>query len=211
MLNSENLLLIFTRNPEFGKVKSRLAADVGKQSALDIYKFLLSHTKKVTKNLKVDKQVWYSDKVTKNDIWDNEVYSKLTQLQIDDLGKRMKYAFEKGFEAGYKNIIIIGSDLYDINEEDLRNAFKILRNNEALIGPAEDGGFYLLGLSQMIPELFSKKNWGTNSVLTSTLENLKNYTFEALDEKNDVDYLIDIQDISIFQQFLAKRKTRDKQ
>lgn len=210
MLSSENLLLIFTRNPELGKVKSRLASAIGAQAALDIYTFLLNHTMKVTKGLKVDKEVWYSENVTKNDIWSNKIYSKKEQPQVEDLGKRMQYAFKKGFEAGYKNIIIIGSDLYDITQQDLEKAFKILNKNEALLGPAEDGGFYLLGINKMIPELFKNKDWGTSSVLADTVENLKKYTFKTLEEKNDVDYLADIQHIDVFQQFLTKVKNNDK-
>lgn len=204
MTNSKNLLLIFTRNPELGKVKSRLAVDVGEQSALDIYKFLLNHTKKTTENLAVAKQVWYSENVQKNDIWDNELYAKYEQLQVEDLGERMKNAFEKGFESGYKNIIIIGSDLYDISEKDIVKAFQILETKEAVIGPAEDGGFYLLGMNKMIPEVFENKIWGTNRVLGCTLNDLKRYSFSTLAIRNDVDYLSDIEHINVFQPFLIK-------
>jgi len=204
MLNSRNLLLIFTRNPELGKVKSRLAASIGDQSALEVYTFLLKHTQKVTQNLSVDKQVWYSENVNKNDFWNNELYTKYEQIQEEDLGIRMQYAFEEGFKSGYKNIIIIGSDLYDLKTCDLNKAFEILESNEAVLGPAEDGGFYLLGMNKMIPELFKNKEWGTNTVLKDTLKNLKKYTFEALDERNDIDYLSDIENINVFQQFLVK-------
>ena len=101
----KNLLMIFTRNPELGKVKSRLAADIGEEKALEIYKFLLQHSQKITSPLKVDKQVWYSEEIWDNDIWPNDQFSKHLQ-QGKDLGERMQFAFEKGFAAGYKNIII---------------------------------------------------------------------------------------------------------
>jgi len=204
MRNSKNLLIIFTRNPELGKVKSRLAVDIGNESALEVYKFLLSHTQKVTKELAVDKQVWYSENAQENDIWDSCKYSKHEQLQVEDLGMRMQKAFEQGFEQGYENIIIIGSDLYDISERDFIKAFESLAQNEAIIGPAEDGGFYLLGMNKMIPELFQNKNWGTSSVLKDTLKDLEKYTFESLEERNDVDYLIDIEHVEVFQPFLIK-------
>jgi len=210
MLNSKNLLLIFTRNPELGKVKSRLAVDIGHELALEVYTFLLNHTKEVTKNLSVNKQTWYSENITKEDIWDNNLYTKYEQLQVEDLGARMKQAFEKGFEDGYENIIIIGSDLYDISESDFSKAFEVLENNEAVIGPAEDGGFYLLGMNKMIPEIFQNKDWGTNSVLEDSLKDLKKYTFEVLEQRNDVDYLYDIENIDVFQQFLIKVNSNDK-
>jgi len=210
MLNSKNLLLIFTRNPELGKVKSRLAVDIGNELALEVYTFLLNHTKEVTKNLSVNKQTWYSENITKEDIWDNDLYTKYEQLQVEDLGARMKQAFEKGFEDGYENIVIIGSDLYDISESDFSKAFEVLKNKEAVIGPAEDGGFYLLGMNKMMPEIFHNKDWGTDSVLEETLKDLKKYTFEVLDERNDVDYLSDIEHIDVFQQFLIKVNSNDK-
>jgi len=193
-----------------GKVKSRLAVDIGNELALEVYTFLLNHTKKVTQNLSVDKQVWYSENITKEDIWDNNIYTKHEQLQVEDLGARMKQAFEKGFEDGYENIIIIGSDLYDINESDFNKAFEVLGNKEAVIGPAEDGGFYLLGMNKMIPEIFQDKEWGTDSVLKATLEDLKKYTFEKLEQRNDVDYLSDIENIAVFQQFLVKVNSNEK-
>jgi len=201
MLKSKNLLLIFTRNPELGKVKSRLAKDVGEQSALDIYKFLLNHTKKVTKNLPVDKQVWYSENVNQNDIWDAEIYTKKEQLQVADLGERMQNAFQAGFDKGYEKIIIIGSDLYDVETKDLEVAFGILNTNEAVIGPATDGGFYLLGMKTMITEVFQNKNWGSESVLQDTLHDLEKYNFHTLEERNDVDYLSDIENNDVFKPF----------
>jgi glycosyltransferase A (GT-A) superfamily protein (DUF2064 family) len=115
---SENLLLIFTRNPELGKCKTRLAKTVGDESALKIYKFLLDHTVSITKQLDVDKAVYYSVKVRENDIWDETIYTKYQQ-EGEDLGIRMQHAFEQGFKDGYKNIIIIGSDMYDMSQEDL--------------------------------------------------------------------------------------------
>ncbi len=109
---TKNLLLIFTRNPELGKVKTRLASTVGDQNALDIYKFLLQHTKKITKDLNVDKAVYYSVKIRENDIWNATVYQK-HQQHGDDLGMRMQNAFQHAFNCGYEKVIIIGSDLYD--------------------------------------------------------------------------------------------------
>ena len=205
-MNSEHLLIIFTRNPELGKVKSRLAADVGEQAALDIYKLLLQHTHYVTSNLNVDKQVWYSNEVPEFDLWDNGDYRKFKQIGEEDLGKRMQSAFELGFKEGYKNISIIGSDLYDITQADLENAFNLLEVNDAVIGPATDGGFYYLGMSKPIYSLFKNKNWGTNTVLDACLVDLKNCKNEQLSAKNDVDFMSDIIDIDVFKPFLRITK-----
>ena len=200
MKSKQNLLLIFTRNPELGKCKTRLAATVGDQAALDIYIFLIKHTYDITKNVDSNKQVYYSTEIAENDLWDTNFEKK--QQKGDNLGERMKMAFEQGFAHGYKNIIIIGSDMYDLNTQDLDIAFSKLENNDLVIGPAQDGGYYLLGMKKMHAAVFENKNWGTNTVLIDTLENLKNEKVQQLDIRNDVDYFEDIKDIAVFKPFL---------
>ncbi len=197
----ENLLLIFTRNPELGKCKTRLAATVGDITALNIYKFLLDHTNTVAKNVKATKQVHYSVAIRKNDIWDKNIYDKKLQ-NGNDLGERMANAFLSGFNNNYKKIIIIGSDMHDINSNDIDNAFKDLDNKDFIVGPAEDGGYYLLGMKKFKPEIFKNKAWGTDTVLKDTLNNLKNESLKLLKTKNDVDFYEDIKDIDAFQPFL---------
>ena len=107
----KDLLMIFTRPPVLGKVKTRLAADIGDEAALNIYNFLLKHTVSVTQDLEVVEQVYYSEEIIENDIWDNDHYEKKLQ-RGNDLGERMQNAFEHGFSNGFENIIIIGSDLF---------------------------------------------------------------------------------------------------
>ncbi len=201
-MDTENLLLIFTRNPELGKCKTRLAATIGDEAALEVYKMLLDHTVAITKNLSCTKQVHYSVKIHENDIWDPNFYVKKQQLG-DDLGQRMKRAFIKGFEQGYKNIIIIGSDMYDLSQRDIELAFNQLETHDYVVGPAEDGGYYLLGMKELHSTIFENKTWGTNTVLQSTLEDLQPYNYKLLKTRNDVDYYEDIKDISAFQEFLT--------
>ena len=198
---SKNLLLILTRNPELGKCKTRLAAKVGDKSALDIYKFLLDHTVSFTKNLKVEKWVYYSEEIWQDDIWDNNVYQK--KLQVGkDLGERMMNAFKEGFQAGFENIIVIGSDMFHLNQSDLEEAFSKFKDHNYVVGPAEDGGYYLLGMKSIKTELFQNKNWGTDTVLQDTLSDIKNEKVALMDEKNDVDYYKDIKDVKAFAPFL---------
>jgi rSAM/selenodomain-associated transferase 1 len=208
-MENRNLLIIFTRNPEFGKCKTRLAATVGDEAALNIYTFLLEHTVAITKDLAVEKQVHYSVKIRENDLWDKSVYSKNKQ-EGPDLGMRMQYAFKQGFEQGYKNIIIIGSDMFDMNQTDLEVAFEALNRSNFVIGPATDGGYYLLGMNKLMPELFQAKTWGTSSVLEHTLLDLQDETVIELAAKNDVDYYEDIKDEAAFQPFL-KNVTKNEE
>lgn len=198
---SKNLLLILTRNPELGKCKSRLAAKVGDQAALDIYNFLLDKTVSFTKDLKVEKWVYYSETIWMDDIWDNKVYKKKLQVG-NDLGERMMNAFDEGFMAGFENIIIIGSDMFHLDQIDLEAAFSKLVDHDFVVGPAQDGGYYLLGMKSLKKELFQNKEWGTDTVLSETLKNLESKKVALLEEKNDVDYYEDIKDIEAFAPFL---------
>ena len=206
LANSKNLLLIFTRNPELGKGKRRLAATIGDQATLAIYEFLLNHTLTITKNLYAEKLVYYSEEIWDDDIWDNKTFGK--KLQVGrDLGTRMANAFLEGFQNGFQKIIIIGSDMYDLTQIDLENAFKALEKNDFVIGPAEDGGYYLLGMKKYMPQLFKQKEWGAKTVLRDTLADLNNEKVAQLALRNDVDYYEDIKDINVFKPFLKHMNT----
>ena len=186
-----DLLMIFTRNPELGKVKTRLAADLGDEAALQLYRVLLQHTFQVTKDLDCDKAIYYSEAIPKNDLWENGDFQKKLQ-QGRDLGERMEMAFKNAFFDGYSKVVIIGSDLYDLQEEDLKKAFLALDKNDVVIGPAQDGGYYLLGMKKLNSGLFQKKKWSTSEVLEQTLQDLKNQQVALLEPRNDIDTIEDL-------------------
>lgn len=198
---SKKALIIFTRNPELGKVKTRLAKSVGDESALEIYKFLLKHTVAITKNLNVDKYVFYSENIHREDIWDPEIFRKKLQTGTD-LGEKMQNAFSELFEMGYEKVLIVGSDIFELGQSDIENAFEVLQTTETVIGPATDGGYYLLGMKELNATIFQNKNWGTATVLEETLADLRQKKYVLLEERNDVDYYQDIKEIDAFQQFL---------
>lgn len=199
--NKDRLLLIFTRNPKLGKCKTRLAATIGDQGALDIYMILLRHTAKITKGLNCSKEVYYSEEVSENDLWDKGNYTKQLQ-EGNDLGERMYNAFKYGFKKGYKKIIIIGSDIYDLNSETIDEAFAEMENADFVIGPAADGGYYLMGMKALNNDIFLNKNWGTETVLEDTLNNLNHKKVKLLQIKNDIDVYEDLKEFDIFQSFV---------
>ncbi len=199
--NTDNLLLIFTRNPELGKVKTRLAKGVGQENALTIYKQLLQHTHDVVIQNTCVKRVGYSVKVRDNDIWKATNFEKFAQ-QGDDLGERMLLAFTKAFADGYKRVIIIGSDLYDLQSHHIEEAFIALTTHEAVIGPAKDGGYYLLGMQHLISSVFKQKEWGSDTVLENTLKDLKPYTVHTLEELNDIDFAEDLKPYPEFSKYI---------
>lgn len=187
-------LIIFTRNPEFGKVKTRLAKSIGNEKALEIYLKLLSHTNQITKNLGCDKYVFYSEKINMTDIWDNNIFFKLNQYG-EDLGIRMHNSFKDIFNKGYQKVIVIGSDVFEINQTHIEKAFKLLDINDIVIGPAVDGGYYLLGMKEMFEKIFYNKKWGSNSVLNDTLMDISNKKFHLLEQLNDIDTIEDLKGI----------------
>ncbi len=165
-----NLLLIFYKNPESGKVKTRLAATIGNEKALSIYLKLAEHTKNITEGLEVDKLVFYSHTVELKDQWPDETYQKRAQSG-NDLGERMRNAFEYGFNNGYTNICIIGTDCLELNQSTIEKAFHALEQYDAVLGPAKDGGYYLLGMKKMHADFFRNKDWSTQTVTHDTLLN----------------------------------------
>lgn len=196
----KNALIIFTRNPELGKCKTRLAATIGEEAALEIYKFLIAHTVRISTEVNADKFVYYSEKHGENDFWNDEIFSRKVQ-HGDDLGIRMENAFKEIFSLGYERAIIIGSDMYDMTAENIKEAFQNLASNNFVLGPAENGGYYLLGMKKIPSKIFRNKMWGTETVLKETLADLKDESVALLAEKNDVDYYEDIKDVEVFQQF----------
>jgi rSAM/selenodomain-associated transferase 1 len=200
---NKNLILIFTRNPELGKVKTRLAASIGKDNALEIYIQLLEHTKKVALETPYDKQVLYSEEINHADIWESSFFQKKLQVG-SDLGARMHHAFQQGFADGYEKIVIIGSDLIALESSDIIAAIENLSDNDIVIGPAEDGGYYLLGMKKIPNNLFSNKEWGTDTVLKDTLLDIANLKYHLLQEKNDIDTYEDIKNVPFFNKYTNK-------
>ncbi len=181
-------LIIFAKNPEAGKVKTRLAATIGNEQALAVYNHLLNHTVSCTEYLPIDKFVFYSNNIPHEDVWDLKHYFK--DLQIGkDLGERMKNAVDATFEKGYEKIVIIGTDCPELTGGIIMNAFEYLQNNDLVIGPAEDGGYYLIGSKKLHTEIFEDIKWSTAEVLNETIRKLNSLqlSYFLLPELNDID------------------------
>jgi len=181
-------LLIFAKNLIYGKVKTRLAATMGNDLALSVYKQLLSYTQHITFALSFGKIVFYSDFMEKDDIWGKEDFQK--QIQIgNDLGERIENAFEYAFHQNHNKVVIIGTDCVELTSDIINKAFNSLDDHDVVIGPAKDGGYYLLGIKKLNAELFKKISWSTGDVLNQTLWICKklNLTVFLLPELSDID------------------------
>ena len=197
---SKKALIIFIRNPELGQCKTRLAKTTGDEAALNIYTFLLQHTAQVSEAVKADKYVFYSETINKNDLWNTDVFRKKIQNGTD-LGSRMENAFSKLFGLGYEKVMIIGSDLLDLNQHHIEIAFEAFNHHDVVIGPSKDGGYYLLGMKKIHENIFKNKTWGTETVLKETLNDLQNIKVELLEELNDIDTFEDMKHYKQLEQF----------
>ncbi|MGC1630842.1 MAG: TIGR04282 family arsenosugar biosynthesis glycosyltransferase, partial [Gelidibacter sp.] len=165
-----------------------------------VYKHLLNHTASISKNIKADRYVFYSENIKNEDLWESGIFRKKLQ-KGEDLGERMSNAFSELLEIGYEKVIIIGSDLLDLDAELVNTAFAQLEFNDVVIGPATDGGYYLLGLKNLYPNLFENKTWGTSSVLKDTLNDLQSSKIHLLKELNDIDTFEDMQPYNELKKF----------
>ena len=184
-------LIIFIKNPEAGKVKTRLAAEVGNEKALEIYHALLKHTRETVLSRPFDRLLFYSSFIDHQDEWPSQDFTKLLQ-EGDGLGDRMQHAFAHAFTQGGP-VLIVGSDCPGLSPTILEEAIEHLQSKDFVIGPAMDGGYYLLGMRNYQPEVFSNMEWSTASVLPTTLEriNVLQATYALLPMLSDVDYLAD--------------------
>ena len=190
---SSTALVIFVRNPVLGQVKTRLAKDIGNERALAIYLQLLQHTLEITRDLSFRKFIYYADEVSDYDLWSVPGYTKRKQ-NGNDLGERMLNSFKELFEQGFTRIVIIGSDCLQLQTEHLQEAVALLESNSAVIGPASDGGYYLLGLTKLYPDLFVNKPWSTDQVFAKKIDDFNNQgiSFALLEELSDIDDITDL-------------------
>ena len=191
MVKEKELVIVFVKNIQLGKVKTRLAKTIGNQAAFEVYEALVEVTEQATKTIEVDKRIYFSQSIVK-DQWLG--HYKAVQ-QGADLGERMKNAFKQGFKDGYSRIVLIGSDLPDINKTQIEAGLKALTDKDVVFGPAEDGGYYLIGLSKMHDFIFNDKPWSQTHLLETTVSQLqnKNTPYATIKTLNDIDTFEDLE------------------
>ena len=167
---TKNLVIVFVKNATIGSVKTRLAKTIGNYGALEVYKDLIKVTQQAVEEVNTDVRIYFS-KTIENTQW--PAYHKKVQ-QGENLGERMLNAFKDGFSDNYKNIVLIGSDLPDISSIHIEKGLESLKKSDVTFGPAEDGGYYLIGLGRLIPEIFKNKPWSQPHLLQTTLQELHN-------------------------------------
>lgn len=190
---SQNLLIMFIKNSLPGRVKVRLAEQIGPDRALDVYIRMLEHIRRVTGNLPFDKAVYYSDFIETNDIFNPEDYDKFLQDGTTQ-AEKLQNAFSHAFGSGYKRVVIICSDCFELSHSHVVDAFESLRDVDTVLGPSADGGLYLLGMRKYFPVIFENKTFDPENLFLDTLLVLKknNYSFQILETLKDINTYDDL-------------------
>ena len=187
-------LIVFAREPQLGRVKTRLAADIGPEAALAVYRELLGITAAAVTAAGVPATVWLAEAPAPpahpgqpRPEWPRLPWR--AQPPVPELGERMAHAFGEAFAGGATRAVIIGTDCPGLSAELLRQAFAHLATHDVVLGPAADGGYYLLGLRTLQPALFANKDWSTATVLPDTLADAARLGLRVaqLPELHDVD------------------------
>jgi hypothetical protein len=165
-------LMIFTRYPEPGKTKTRLIPRLGEEGAATLQRQMTEYTiaqvRQLQSLLPLSVAIYFTggNKPLMQDwLGDDLIYQQQSE---GDLGQRMQTAFEQGFVAGINRAVIIGTDCPELNVAILSEAFTVLEHHDLVLGPTGDGGYYLIGLERLVPELFHRIRWGTSEVFAQT-------------------------------------------
>ena len=182
----KTVLLIFSKSPILGKVKNRLSKNIGLESSLHIYKKLLKHTASVAQKSRI-KTVLFQNELNPEL---KAIFKNVADYQIQkgkNLGEKMENAFRWAFSLKYKNVILIGSDLWSLDKDTLIEAKKALEHNDVVIGPCYDGGYYLIGMKNFNNKIFKNISWSKKQVFKQTLSKVLENSVYYLEIKNDID------------------------
>lgn len=196
----DNAIIIFTRFPSINKVKTRLSKNLDSNLVLEIHKAMIKDTINVCKNDFADVILFITEYEKLNDntreffSFENKIYP-----QGDfSFGEKMKNAFKKTFEMGYKKVILIGTDIPTLRKEDISFALKSLDNFDVCIHKTFDKGYYLIGLKNIVDEVFDENIFKGENVFENTVEIFKkqNLSYSTgrilmdIDEKSDLEFYV---------------------
>jgi uncharacterized protein len=187
---SKNALIVFVKTGD--NVKTRIAQETDTNTAKAVYAALVNQSVALCSSLyDIDVLVYYSPEISDDDLWNNVAKSKHLQSG-EDLGSKMQTAFEATL-GKYDKAVIIGSDCPYITKDHLFMAFEALDKSDIAIGPAFDGGYYLIGMHTLLPELFESIQWSTDTVFYDTIDVVFSHrkSVQILERLNDVDHYTD--------------------
>jgi rSAM/selenodomain-associated transferase 1 len=189
---NKNALIIIAKYPENGEVKTRLEG-LTDEKRVEIYTSLLESTmKRLSAISGVDTFIAFAPAEAEE--YFSRFSVKLIPLSEGDLGVRMYEAFQHVFENGYERASLVGADIPDLSAEIILNSFDLLSDNNLVYGPAEDGGYYLVGMSSLIKEVFEEVPWSSDATLSQSLKQAERYgySFGFTETLSDIDTTEDL-------------------
>ena len=207
-------LIIFTRYPESGKTKTRLIPALGDKEAAEVHRKMTERTistaTQCATTVPLSVEICYEGSNEKSMIEWLGSGLHYTAQRGDDLGERMKNAFEVAFHDGADNVVLIGTDCPALTSQILLASFESLHTHDLVLGPAKDGGYYLIGMNRPIPQLFESVEWGTEKVLqqTRTIADRLNLSVGLVDVLDDVDRP---EDLRVWNEVIAEEQNVETQ
>jgi rSAM/selenodomain-associated transferase 1 len=211
--NHDCCVLLFVKYPEKEQVKHRLAVGLTEDIAVELYRNFVLDTLSMLDELSLPFFICFYPPLDQKKFfnWLGTQYQFLPQ-EGTGLGERMRSCFERVFSLGFHRAVLIGSDSPDLPGEYLRDAFTVLQTQEVVLGPAVDGGYYLIGFrnTTFTPSVFEAIHWSTPSVLAETIEKIKkaNCTVRLLPSWSDVDTINDLRNLVIRSKNTAFKSSR---
>ncbi len=207
-MKDDRCIILFVKSLKKGAVKSRLSSDLGETATLDLYASFVADMLEMLGKTHHRVLIAFHPPEARQGIiqWLGDEYQYFAQ-EGRDVGERMKNAFEHVFSEGFRSALLTGSDIPHLMDTVIEEAFESLHDNDAVIGPTVDGGYYLVGFnkSSFFPEIFSGIMWSTDGVFRDTMEILGKgqRTVHLLPKYRDIDTLEDLREL-----FLAHRETK---
>lgn len=196
---SKNALIIIAKYPEEGTVKTRLKGVLSDQERLKLYVTLLTHTVEKLKAIRgVNTFIAFAPESS------HEYFSQfnvgLISLHKGDLGIRMFEAFKEVFDTGYQKAALVGADIPDLSASIILSAMNILSDNDLVYGPAKDGGYYLVGMSRLIREVFEDVPWSSDQTLKKSILKAEqyNYSVDFTETLSDIDTIDDLKRAGLY-------------
>lgn len=206
---SDNVLTIFVKYPQEGFVKTRLAREIGKENANELYRLFVETILARIKDKNFTRVIFYAPISKRNEIkrWLGDDLVLYPQ-RGKDLGKRLSNAFNYSFKSGAKRAVVIGTDSPTLNKKLILDAFKKLKDTQCVLGPAFDGGYYLVGLTSFHEEIFQHIDWSSDNVFNQTLGRIKKLriSFSLLDKELDIDNIDDLRNFCLRLPEIHKRE-----
>jgi rSAM/selenodomain-associated transferase 1 len=197
---TDNCVLFFVKYPFQDKVKTRLAAELGEEVVIELYKNFVLDMLSTIRRLNVPIRIYFHPESAGDKMkgWLGEQYAYIAQ-EGSNLGQRMKNALAQTFEENFSRAILVGSDIPDLPADFLIQALQSLESHHAVIGPSSDGGYYLIGFSKahFLPKAFDGISWSTENVFQQTIDVLEKHSsnIHILLQWFDVDTPVDLREL----------------